>query len=141
MACPVRKGGVLLVTNRTAHASFGNTTDRVRWSMDLRYQNANLPTNANVSRPGDAEFDPVNGVPIACYPPEADFLVRSITRPNEVVTDPERFRQIRERHVSAPVTDRFGVRWAATRSAAAKEPGPDLHRLIPPLRPFVDPRT
>jgi phytanoyl-CoA hydroxylase len=114
VACPVRKGGVLLVTNRTAHASFKNRTEHVRWSMDLRYQNANLPTNATVTRmPGDAQFDPENGVPIACYPPEADFLVRSVTRPAEVVTDPERFRQIRERHVSRPVTDRFGLRYAA----------------------------
>jgi phytanoyl-CoA hydroxylase len=114
----VRKGGVLLVTNRTAHASFKNTTDRVRWSMDLRYQNAKLPTNARVSRlAGDAQFDPQNGVPIACYPPEADFLVRSTLRSAEVVTDPERFRQIRERHVSVPVTDRFGIGYGAPVSA------------------------
>jgi phytanoyl-CoA hydroxylase len=118
VACPVRKGGVLLVTNRTAHASFKNGTDRVRWSMDLRYQNASLPTNAKVTRlPGEAEFDPQNGVPIACYPPEADFLVRSTKRPAEVVTDPERFRQIRERHVGVPVTDRFGLGYAAPVSA------------------------
>jgi phytanoyl-CoA hydroxylase len=118
VACPVHKGGALLVTNRTAHASFKNRTDRVRWSMDLRYQNANLPTNARVSRlPGEAQFDPANGVPIACYPPEADFLVRSSLRPGEVVTDPERFRQIRERHVSVPVTDRFGLGYAAPISA------------------------
>jgi phytanoyl-CoA hydroxylase len=97
VSCPVRKGGVLLVTNRTAHASFRNSTDEVRWSMDLRYQNANLPTNAKVTRlPGEAVFDEEHGVPIACYPPEADFLVRSVKRPGEVVTDPERFRQIRE---------------------------------------------
>ena len=114
VACPVRKGGVLLVTNRTAHASFKNKTNHVRWSMDLRYQNANLPTNARVTRlQGDAQFDPQNGVPIACYPPEADFLVRSTRRPAEVVTDPERFRQIRERHVSIPVTDRFGLGYTA----------------------------
>jgi phytanoyl-CoA hydroxylase len=114
VACPVRKGGVLLVTNRTAHASFKNKTDQVRWSMDLRYQNANLPTNAKVTRlPGDAQHDPANGVPIACYPPEADFLVRSVRRPTEVVTDPEQFRQIRERHLSIPVTDRFGLGYAA----------------------------
>jgi hypothetical protein len=49
--------------------------------------------------------------------PEADFLVRSIKRPAEVVTDPERFRQIRERHVGRPVTDRFGLGYAAPVSA------------------------
>jgi hypothetical protein len=43
--------------------------------------------------------------------------VRSTKRPGEVVTDPERFRQIRERHVSKPVTDRFGLAYAAPISA------------------------
>ena len=118
VACPVRKGGVLLVTNRTAHASFRNATEGVRWSMDLRYQNANLPTNAQVTRlAGDALHTEENGVPVACYPPEADFLVRSSLRPHEVVTDPEKFREIRERHVGAPVTDRFGIGYAAPVSA------------------------
>ena len=108
---PVKKGGVLLLTNRTAHASFEDRTDVVRWSMDLRYQNASLPTNAELTRfEGDAIPDPENGIPVACYPPEADFLVRSSLRPNEVVTDPERFREIRERHVHQPVSDRFGLR-------------------------------
>ena len=37
---PMRKGSILLLTNRTPHATFENTTDRVRWSMDLRYQSA-----------------------------------------------------------------------------------------------------
>jgi hypothetical protein len=43
--------------------------------------------------------------------------VRSVKRPAEVVTDPERFRLIRERHVSIPVTDRFGLGYAAPVSA------------------------
>jgi ectoine hydroxylase-related dioxygenase (phytanoyl-CoA dioxygenase family) len=111
VCCPVRKGGVLLLTNRTAHASFENRTDVVRWSMDLRYQNASLPTNAEVSRlAGDVVPDPENGIPVACYPPEADFLVRSRLRPKEVVTDPARFAEIRERYVRQPVSDRFGLR-------------------------------
>ena len=42
---PVRKGGALLMTNRTPHASFDNRTDRVRYSIDIRYQSAQLPTN------------------------------------------------------------------------------------------------
>lgn len=111
VACPVRKGGVLLMTNRTAHASFKNTTEQVRWSMDLRYQNAALPTNAEITRlPGEAVFDEGHDVPVACYPPEADFLVRSTKRPEEVVTDPRRFSEIREKHVKQPVSDRFGLR-------------------------------
>ncbi len=109
--CPVRKGGVLLMTNRTAHASFRNRTGQVRWSMDLRYQSASLPTNADITRlPGDIAADAAAGIPVACYPPEADFLVRSEARPGEVVRDPVRFNDIRERHLGQPVSDRFRLR-------------------------------
>jgi hypothetical protein len=105
---PVKKGGVLLLTNRTPHASFENATDIVRWSMDLRYQGAGLPTNAAITRlPGEVVSAPENGVPSACYPPEADFLVRSRRRPGEVVSDPAAFRAIRRNHLSQPVTGRW----------------------------------
>ena len=105
---PVKKGGVLLLTNRTPHASFENTTDVVRWSMDLRYQDARLPTNAPITRlPGEVVSTPENAAPPACYPPEADFLVRSRLRPNEVVTDPAAFHRIRTAHLARPVTRRW----------------------------------
>lgn len=111
--CPVRKGGALLLTNRTIHGSFLNRTEKVRWSMDLRYQSAALPTNAPITRlPGEAEFSEDLGVPAACYPPEPDFLVRSRQRPEEVIRTPEQFRQLREQHVNKPVTNRWGVHWA-----------------------------
>ncbi len=107
---PVKKGGVLLMHNLTPHASFENVTPDVRWSMDLRYQSAKLPTNYPMTRNQD-EFtaSPEAGVPVACYPPEADFLVRSKTRPNEVVTDPQRFHAIRANHQSMGVTKRWEV--------------------------------
>lgn len=108
LCVPVMKGGVLLLTNRTPHASFENSTDIVRWSMDLRYQNAKLPTNAPITRlPGEAVATPDNAVPPACYPPEADFLVRSRLRPHEVVTDPAVFHAIRRNHLAQPVTNRW----------------------------------
>lgn len=121
---PVRKGSVLLLTNRTPHASFDNASDVVRWSMDLRYQSASLPTNAEITRlpdetlaqetlaqetlAGEVQSTAGDVVPPACYPPEADFLVRSRLRPEQVVTDPERFRAIRENHLARPVTPRWG---------------------------------
>ena len=40
VSVPVLKGGVLLLTNRTPHASFENRSDIVGWSMDPRYQSA-----------------------------------------------------------------------------------------------------
>src|ERR1035441_8791118 len=64
VAAPVPKGGVLLLTNRTPHASFENKTEVVRWSMDLRYQSAALPTNAKITRlPGEAKSSSTVGVP------------------------------------------------------------------------------
>ncbi len=108
--CPVAKGGALFLTNRTPHASFDNKTDIVRWSMDLRYQSASLPTNAQITRLPEEVVDGP-GVPPACYPPEADFLVRSRKRPNEVVTEPEKFRRIRHDHLVKPVTNRWFGEW------------------------------
>jgi len=106
---PVPKGGVLLLTNRTPHASFENKTDVVRWSMDLRYQSAALPTNAAITRlPGEAKTMGTVGVPLACNPPEPDFLVRSQLRPQEVMKTPEEFLALRKNHVYQPATDRWG---------------------------------
>lgn len=105
---PVKKGGALLMTNITPHASFENTTDRVRWSMDLRYQSASLPTNADITRlTGDEIPSAEQGVPVACYPPEADFLVRSKARPHEVIRSAEGFHRIRKEHIPQPLTNRF----------------------------------
>jgi ectoine hydroxylase-related dioxygenase (phytanoyl-CoA dioxygenase family) len=106
---PVPKGGVLLLTNRTPHASFENKTDVVRWSMDLRYQSAALPTNAQITRlPGEASRSAGVGVPLACNPPEPDFLVRSQIRPHEVMKTAEEFIALRKNHVEQVATDRWG---------------------------------
>ena len=119
MCAPVKKGGVLLMTNKTPHASFENSTDGVRWSMDLRYQSAALPTNAKITRlPGESVESPSEGVPIACYPPEADFLVRSKTREGELVTSAQEFHRLRNEHISQPMTNRFQGYWEGL---AAKE--------------------
>lgn len=110
VCCEVPKGGVLLLTNMCPHASFENATDMVRWSVDIRYQNAALPTNYDMTRlPGDLVASEGEGVPMACYPPEADFLVRSTARPEEVVTDASRFEEIRKRHVNPGMTHRWGM--------------------------------
>ena len=106
MTVPVPLGGALLLTNKTPHRSTENVTDVIRWSADVRYQSAGLPTNfaspsgyANPALPPDA--------PPACYPPEADFLVRSARRPQDVVRRWREFRDLRTRHVKAPVTRRW----------------------------------
>jgi len=104
---PVKKGGVLLMTNRTPHRSIENTSDVIRWSVDLRYQSAELPTNAR-SEEGELIREPFNpNEPVACYPPEADFLVRSQKRPQAVIKDWQRFDQMRRSHERVAVTKRW----------------------------------
>jgi ectoine hydroxylase-related dioxygenase (phytanoyl-CoA dioxygenase family) len=116
VCCPVPKGGALLMTNLTPHASFENNTDMVRWSMDLRYQSAALPTNAKITRlPGEVVGTPEptgsDDAPVACFPPEPDFLVRSRLRPTEVMSNQQDFLRLRREHVTRPVTDRWNEDW------------------------------
>ncbi len=85
---PVPLGGALLMTNLTPHCSTANTSDQIRWSVDLRYQSADVPTNAFQ---GPSEFSlSVPEVNIACYPPEGDFVVRS-AKNQSMVHDYETF--------------------------------------------------
>lgn len=44
VACPVPKGGVVVFQHKTAHRSFPNRTDRIRWSLDIRYSDPSKPT-------------------------------------------------------------------------------------------------
>ena len=66
VALPVRKGGVILMHKLTPHRSGPNTTDGIRWSMDLRYQKTGTPTGRSF------------------YP---DFVTRSRSRPESVYDD------------------------------------------------------
>ena len=42
--CQVRVGGVLLTQHKTIHRSIPNTSDHIRWSLDLRYSDPQMPT-------------------------------------------------------------------------------------------------
>ncbi|MCZ6633886.1 MAG: phytanoyl-CoA dioxygenase family protein [bacterium] len=44
VACPVRKGSVLLIQHKTIHRSIPNLSDHIRWSLDLRYSDPAMPT-------------------------------------------------------------------------------------------------
>ena len=92
---PMREGDVLFLTNLTAHASFENRTEDVRWSLDLRYQDDAVPNNIGED-PSDytPERDPVT---MACHPPEADFVIRDPQRPEREVRDASVFHEMRER--------------------------------------------
>jgi phytanoyl-CoA hydroxylase len=101
---PVPRGGVLFLTNLTPHCSKENPSDVVRWSLDLRYQDARVPNNAGQM---PEEFDPETPAgELACYPPEGDFVIRSREHPERVV-DYLRFEAIRRayndaRHLPGP---------------------------------------
>jgi hypothetical protein len=98
---------VLLLTNLTPHCSTPNLSDEIRWSMDLRYQSASLPTNAPITRlPEDLPLEP--SAPVACYPPEADVLIRSAKRPDQVIQSAAQFEQIRQSHTPGHITERWG---------------------------------
>ena len=66
LTVPMKKGSVLLLDKLTPHGSGPNDTDRIRWSMDLRYQKAGTPTGRS------------------CYP---DFAVLSRSNPSSVLAD------------------------------------------------------
>ena len=66
LTVPMKKGSVLLLDKLTPHGSGPNDTDRIRWSMDLRYQKAGTPTGRS------------------CYP---DFAVLSRSNLSSVLTD------------------------------------------------------
>jgi hypothetical protein len=98
---PMRAGDVLFMTNLTPHASFENQTHQVRWSLDLRYQSMSAPNNIDEA-PTDVtpERDPVT---MACYPPEADFVIRDTHHPEREIRSPDAFNQLRERFNGAKV--------------------------------------
>ncbi len=97
-ACP--RGGVVFMTNRTPHCSTPNYSDHIRWSVDLRYQSADVPNNVGlwpetVDAAGNANPEFYEKGNVACYPPEADFLVASRKTP-ELVTDYAEYARRRE---------------------------------------------
>ena len=92
-------GSVLFTTNLTPHASFENRTNQVRWSVDLRYQSAEAPNNIGESP--ESYTPELEAVTMACYPPEADFVIRDPDYPEREVHSAEEFHRIRERYQGA----------------------------------------
>lgn len=96
VCCEMSAGDVLFMTNLTPHASFVNGTNRVRWSVDLRYHDFDVPHN--VEEPPEAYTPERDPVTMACHPSEADFIIRDPADPSREVTDVETFQAIRERY-------------------------------------------
>ena len=92
---PVPAGGVLLMTNLTPHCSSQHEKDVVRWAVDVRYQSADVPNNIGEVPADYSEERPTHE--IACYPPEADFVLQSPAQPEMVVDSWHAFHEIRQR--------------------------------------------
>ncbi len=73
VSAEVPRGGAILMSKYTPHHTLPNKSDVVRWSLDLRYQPNWQPTG----RP----FHP-------------EFIVRSPSKPDQVLSDPELWRQL-----------------------------------------------
>jgi phytanoyl-CoA hydroxylase len=109
---PCPRGGVVFMTNRTPHCSTPNRTNVVRWSLDLRYQSADAPNNIgalpeSIDGAGKADAAFYEGSNVACYPPEADFVVKSAKDPSSVTSYQE---YVRRREVYEQVKAGFVTR-------------------------------
>ena len=127
ICCPVPKGGALLLTNRTPHGSYENTTDIVRWSMDLRYQSAALPTNAKISRlPGEVgaagPHDGRSGLRAGRLPSAGGRFPRPQPHASRRdLADRRAVRRVADRHMPTPVSDRWGKWWAGEANNPGRE--------------------
>lgn len=92
-------GGVLFMTNLTPHASFANRSSIVRWSIDLRYQGKEVPNS--VDEPPETYTPEREMITMACYPSEADFVIRDVEQPEREVRTPEAFKTLRDRYENA----------------------------------------
>ena len=124
-ACP--RGGVVFMTNLTPHSSTPNTSDHIRWSIDLRYQSAAVPNNVGLwpdaaDATGHASPEFYDQVNVACYPPEADFLVASKENP-AAVSDYTEYVRRREAYDRTPSTFSAYRRWPQGATTAPARTG------------------
>ena len=88
-----------MLTNLTPHASYTNSSNVVRWSIDLRYQGTEAPNN--VDEPPETYTPERDAVTMACYPPEADFVIKDTAHPENQVNSADEFHELRERYEKA----------------------------------------
>lgn len=95
----VSAGGVVLLHRRTWHGAYPNTSERLRWSFDLRYQLIGQATGRE------------------CFP---GFVAASQAHPEWVLRDPAAWAAswiaARDAIVSGQVQARFNERWEVNRA-------------------------
>ena len=93
-AMPVKKGGVVLLHNRTQHAALDNNSDQIRWSFDLRFNVTGQATGRDVF-PG--------------------FVARSAAEPESELTDAQAWADLwysKRDELAAMDEITFNERWA-----------------------------
>lgn len=123
VSAPCPRGGVVFMTNRTPHCSTPNYSDHIRWSIDLRFQSVEAPSNVGLwpktlDTEGNADPEFYEKGTIACYPPEADFLVSSAKSP-KVVSDYTEYARRRETYDQIKPKFPPVRRWPASEPAKA----------------------
>jgi len=95
----VKAGGVVILNRRTWHGAGPNTSNKLRWSFDLRYQPPGLHTGRT------------------CFP---GFLARSATKPRQVLSSAEAWSALWKKarlDISIGVTEAtFNERWEKHRN-------------------------
>ena len=86
-------GSVLFMTNLTPHASFRNSSNITRWSIDLRYQDFNIPNNINQKPKDFINIKNENNLP--CSPNEAYFVVKDSKFSSRELKDANAFKNLR----------------------------------------------
>ena len=98
---PTKKGDVLFLHKRTAHASLSNTSNEIRWSFDLRYNPIGQATGRGAF-PG--------------------FIARSAQHPERELRDPEAWAQLwydTRQHLADTNYNESFNRWDADAPACA----------------------
>ena len=128
IAAPCPRGGVVFMTNRTPHCSTPNYSDHIRWSIDLRFQSVNAPSNVGLwprtlDDDGNADAEFYKKGTVACYPPEADFLVNSEKTPH-LVTNYGEYARRRETYDRTKPSFPAVRHWPALEAATAAKATP-----------------
>ena len=89
----IKAGSVLFMTQLTPHASFRNYSKSIRWSLDIRYQDFEVPSNVGFEP--NSYFKNREEVNMACSPSEAYIIVKDSSNPNNEMKDPEEFAKLR----------------------------------------------
>jgi len=97
---PMKRGSVLLLNKMTCHGSLPNKSNRIRWSLDLRYNPIGEPTGRNTF-PG--------------------FIARSKKNPNSELHDPIVWAEswLKARHDLSIAEEQTYNRWSTEHPACA----------------------